>query len=106
VSAICFDYGSVHTTKVWFYPTDVKLETICMETSKSVVDGPLDKSYINISAMTWIIAIKNSPDGNCHTSAICTERALAEITELNSIIAAANEEMTKLKEELQNREGK
>jgi hypothetical protein len=34
------------------------------------------------------------------------ERALAEITELNSIIAAANEEMTKLKEELQNREGK
>jgi hypothetical protein len=26
--------------------------TICMESSKSVVDGPLDKSYFNISAMT------------------------------------------------------
>jgi len=34
------------------------------------------------------------------------ERTLAEITELNSIIVAANEEMAKLKEELQNREGK
>jgi hypothetical protein len=26
--------------------------TICMESSKSVVDGPFDESYINISAMT------------------------------------------------------
>ena len=46
--------------------------TICMESSKSVVDGPFDESYINISAMTWIICLKSSPDGNCHTSAICT----------------------------------
>jgi len=29
--------------------------TISMESSKSVVDGPLDEPYININVVMWII---------------------------------------------------